>query len=121
MCILVSLIESPLVQELKAQKFQMQTQITIFMSWLLSRMLQLVNTGACRHTGPCPASCWRRAYSDKFPLFFLQNLKTSVSPRVKARLSGEWGMVELVKSLFSELRPILRNPGPVEKEVYTLK
>ena len=99
----------------------MQAQITIFMSWLLSRMLQLVNTGAHRHIGPCPASCWRRACSDKFPLFFLQNLKTSVSPRVKARLSGEWGLVELVKSLFAGLKPILRNPGPVEKEVYTLK
>lgn len=101
MCVLVFLIENPLVQEFKAQKFQMKTQISIFLSWLLSRMLQLVNTGACRQLGLFPAPCWRRACSDKLPLSFLQQHKSSVSPRVKARLFAGRGPVELVKSPFA--------------------
>ena len=117
-CVLVPLIESPLVQELKAQKFQMQTQMTILMPWLFSRMLQLVNTGGRGHVGPFPAPCSRRACTDKLPLFFLQNLKSSVSARAKARLFGGRGLVELVKSLFAETR---QNHGPVKKGLYTLK
>lgn len=119
-CVLVSLTENPLVQEFKVHKFQMQTPIPIFMSWLLSRMLQLVNTGGCWQVGPFPAPCWRRACSDKLLLSFLQQLMSSVSSRVKARQCAGRGLVELVKSPSAGIRPVLRNHGPVKKEVHTL-
>lgn len=56
-CVLVFLIKRPLVQEFKAQKCQMQAHMTIFMSWLLSRMLKLVKMSlqaCCPLPSPLP-------------------------------------------------------------------
>lgn len=69
---------------------------------------------------PSQPHCWRRACSDKLLLSFLQQLKSLVSSRVKARQCAGRGLVELVKSPSAGLRLVLRNHGPVKKEVHTL-
>lgn len=115
-CVLVFFIERFLVKEFKALKCQMQAHITIFMSWLLSRMLKLVKLSLKAYcTLPSP-------FLEKGLLWHIPSVlplapQVISKPQVQGKTlcregTGGSGQVPSCRN-----KQILRNHGPGKKKV----